>query len=136
MTFIHVIRLALVAAMLLAFLHGMAIFLFLYSFYWWFDIPLHFLGGFCAGLVSLYFYSRFRLGNVRTRNFFGVLEFAILGTIVVGLGWELFEYSAGITFNAVGNHVLDTAKDLVMDILGGYVAYLYFIGKKFDKVHN
>ena len=66
----------------------------------------------------------------------GVLLAAILGTIVVGLGWEVFEYSAGITFNTVGNHALDTVKDLVMDILGGYAAYLYFIAQKFHKVRN
>ncbi|KKU68734.1 MAG: hypothetical protein UX89_C0002G0059 [Parcubacteria group bacterium GW2011_GWA2_47_16] len=136
MTIIHVIRLALIVAVLMAFLHGAATIFFLYSFYWWFDIPLHFLGGFCAGLISLYFYSHFRRGNVIGRIVPGVLLAAILGTIVVGLGWEVFEYSAGITFNTVGNHALDTVKDLVMDILGGYAAYLYFIAQKFHKVRN
>src|SRR3989338_10005060 len=131
MTIIHVIRLALIVAVLMAFLHGAATIFFLYSFYWWFDIPLHFLGGFCAGLISLYFYSHLRRGNVREGATSGILLAAIFGTIIVGLGWEVFEYSAGITFNTVGNHARDTFKDLIVDILGGYGAYLYFISQKF-----
>lgn len=61
---------------------------------------------------------------------------AIIGTVMVGLAWELFEYFAGITFNTVGDYPIDTVKDLIMDILGGYAAYLYFIAQKFHKVLN
>ena len=136
MPLFNVIRLALIVAIFMAFLHVAATMFFLYSFYWWFDIPLHFLGGFCAGLISLYFYSHLRRGNASGGAIAGVLLAAILGTVAVGLGWEVFEYSAGITFNTVGNHALDTFKDLIMDILGGYVAYLYFIAQKFHEVHN
>jgi len=133
MTIIHVIRLALIVAIFVAFLHGAATIFFLYSFYWWFDIPLHFLGGFCAGLISLYFYSFFHSQKSRPKTSFWLLVAAIFGTIAVGLVWELFEYSVGITFNTVGDYFLDTVKDLIMDILGGYAAYLYFIARKIHK---
>ncbi|MDO8483079.1 MAG: hypothetical protein Q7S86_04665 [bacterium] len=136
MALFNLIRLALIVAIFVAFLHVAATMFFLYSFYWWFDIPLHFLGGFCAGLISLYFYSYFhRRTAVSMRPSRGLLV-AIIGTVMVGLAWELFEYFAGITFNTVGDYPIDTVKDLIMDILGGYAAYLYFIAQKFHKVLN
>ncbi len=120
----HLLRLAFVTALLIAFLHISAVNFFLYWSYWWFDIPMHLLGGFFLGLLSLWFlvfYSQkgFAFSQLQT------LFVAVLGALFVGLVWELFEYSAGITFNSIGSYPLDTIKDLIMDVTGGYVAYVY-----------
>lgn len=133
MPLFNVIRLALIVAIFMAFLHVAATMFFLYSFYWWFDIPLHFLGGSCAGLISLYFYSYFHRRTAVSTGSSQALLVVIIGTITVGLAWELFEYSADITFNTVGDYFLDTVKDLIMDILGGYAAYFYFITRGVHK---
>lgn len=133
MPLFNVIRLALVVAVFVALMHGLATAFYLYSFYWWFDIPLHFLGGFCAALVSLYFYSHFYRRKASFMSSTRVFSVVIAGVIAVGVIWELFEYSAGITFNTVGNYPLDTVKDLIMDILGGYAAYVYFIFRGIHK---
>ncbi len=127
------IRLAFIIVLVMALLHGLAMTFFLYSFYWWFDLPLHFLGGFCAALVSLYFYSFFLSKNVSIINPFIVFVTAIFGAAVVGLAWEIFEYFAGLTFNALGNYPFDTAKDLTVDVLGGGAAFLYFLSHGFHK---
>lgn len=133
MALVHIIRLALGVAVVVALMHGLATAFYLYSFYWWFDIPLHFLGGFCAALVSLFFYSHFHRRKAgfmsSTRAFF----VATVGVIAVGVMWELFEYFTDITFNAIGDYALDTVKDLGMDILGGYAAYVYFICREVHK---
>lgn len=133
MPLFHVIRLALVVAVFVALMHGLATAFYLYSFYWWFDIPLHFLGGFCAALVSLYFYSNFHRRKAGFMSSIRVLSVAIVGVIVVGMMWELFEYFTDITFNTIGDYALDTVKDLGMDILGGYAAYVYFIYREVHK---
>ncbi len=129
----HVIRLALIVAIFVAVLHSVATVFFFYSFIWWFDIPMHFFGGFCAGLVSLYFYACFHRRRERTMTPLRVWVTAVGGVLAVGLVWELFEYSTGITSNALGNYALDTVKDLVMDLLGGFVACVYFIKRG---IHN
>ena len=129
----RVIHLALIVAFIIAFLHSVAVAFYLYSFYWWFDIPLHFLGGFCAGLISLYFYSYFHQRKERTMTSFRVLVVVIGSVMTVGFVWEFFEYFAGIASNALGNYTFDTAKDLIMDMLGGYASYLYFIARGIHK---
>jgi len=85
---------------------------------WYFDVIMHFLGGFWLGLVALY------LWGVRDiRLIFKMLFFVFF----LGLGWEVFEYLfnnyiAGNSFN-----VLDTASDIFFDLLGGLCAILYLL---------
>ncbi len=96
----------------------------LFFYIWWYDIPLHFLGGLWIGLLAvyLYYYSGF-FKSILTENrlFFTML----ISVIVVGALWEIFEYYTGLAFT-VGNYTLDTVKDMFMDVLGGIVSYIYF----------
>ena len=121
-------------AILIAVLHSLAITFFLYWYYWWFDIPLHFLGGFCVGLLSLWiarqnFRRDFPVSSLQ------VLLVALMGAIVIGSAWELFEYIAGFTFDSMGNYKLDVIKDLTMDAFGGYIAHLFFLLKDYHQPH-
>ncbi|MDO8591063.1 MAG: hypothetical protein Q7R65_03755, partial [bacterium] len=129
----HILPLVLYTAMLMAALHIFAVIFSLYWLYWWIDIPLHFLGGFCVGLFSLWFFCAGKdikpsLSSLRT------LCVALAGAFVVGLGWEIFEYYTGAVFNVLGDYTLDTLKDLTMDVTGGYVAHFYFLMVGFNKV--
>lgn len=108
----------------IATLHILAVIFYLYWFIWWFDMPLHFLGGLCVGFFSMWVVSMF-VKLIQSNNK-KILVSAILGALFVGLMWEWFEYVNGITYNTVGSYKLDTIKDLILDCLGGYVSYLYF----------
>ncbi len=104
-------------------LHTLAI---SHSFYWqfyWFDMPVHF----CAGaLVGLVVYLLARRYVSATKAFWS----GFIGALVVGVCWEFFEYANGLSGVEPG-FVLDTAKDLSMDITGSIVAS--FVAYKRDK---
>ena len=87
-------------------------------FYWrWFDIPMHFLGGFFAAAVSLWcFFNKLK----HNREIFLASFF---GDFLIGAVWELFEYFTGLTFVVYGNYVFDTIKDFLMDGLGALAFY-------------
>jgi len=96
---------------------------------WWFDMPMHFLGGFFVGLVLIWFLSY--------KNFSPELSFDLffkifLGILLIGIGWEIFE----ILFNNIiaqnSFNILDTVSDICFDASGGLYAILY-IWKKQQK---
>lgn len=89
-----------------------------YSTIWYFDMPMHFLGGIWLGLVFSYIFLSCAL-TLRT------ILFIILGVLIVGLGWETFElifvnYIAVNPFNLV-----DTISDVCFDLAGGLTALVY-----------
>lgn len=94
-----------------------------YFFYPWYDIPMHFLGGLVVAFL-IYFIiltSGKRSSVLSNRLKLGV--YIIVGTLVIGIGWELFEYFFNITFDA--GQTGDTMLDIVMDIVGALVVYTY-----------
>lgn len=98
------------------------------SLYWrlrWFDIPMHFLGGvFIAFLLIWFFYwsGYTRLKTPSPRAFFVSI---IGGTIIVGIGWEVFEYLLGVSWRPEG-YWFDTIKDMSMDVIGAVIATFIF----------
>ena len=94
---------------IIAFLHFVATEFYLYLAVTWFDIPMHFLGGvFLAGVFFV-----FRGKSIRL---------ALLWVLGIGILWEIFELCIKVTFLADGmKYALDTGKDLVLDILGGWI---------------
>jgi hypothetical protein len=108
-----------------AVLHTMAS---LFSLYWrvaWFDILPHFFGGaFVAlGLFWLSFFSGYS-GVRRLSNPISVFALIFFGTLIVGIGWEVFEYLLGHIWSPEG-YWLDTMTDLSIDVLGALTAYLF-----------
>lgn len=98
-------------------LHIVAILFFIYFEYWWFDIPMHLLGGMFASLFSVLI--AFALGRMRENvSLWRVYMVAVLGTLLIGGLWEVYEYLTDRTFNGLGNYPLDTAKDFLVDVLG------------------
>ncbi|MDD4989057.1 MAG: hypothetical protein PHV42_01370 [Candidatus Pacebacteria bacterium] len=112
-----------------AILHLYAVAFYVYWSLPWFDIIVHGLGGIAVGFFALWidtpldqeFASPFSLSS---------LIIVLGGTLFIGLLWELFEYSFGITSLASANFLPDTLRDLAMDIIGGILSLLYIGFKK------
>ncbi|HTR18658.1 MAG TPA: hypothetical protein VMH91_01595 [Candidatus Paceibacterota bacterium] len=83
---------------------------------WWWDIPLHILGGLWVALAGTWFFGLFGI-RVRPMQ-------AIALAFSVGVAWELFEYLFGIGGSLFMSYPVDTAKDLFDDVLGGAVGAL------------
>lgn len=100
---------------------------FVHHWYWqyeWFDIPMHFLGGFwLSGMLVWLFMKGDTIFCARR---FPCVAGIILGAFAVGVGWEMFEFGLDtfIMFNM--NDVADTLTDLLMDFLGAVTAYFLF----------
>ena len=105
----------------------------LYFLLWWFDIPMHMLGGFWVALTSMVIY--YHLGWIhrhdRSASFVAA---AMLGaTLVVGILWEVFEFSVEHLVKLNDNGVFDTLKDLLDDMIGAVIASVIFIKKGYNK---
>ncbi|MCE9586680.1 hypothetical protein K8R04_05235, partial [Candidatus Uhrbacteria bacterium] len=83
----------------------------------WWDDPIHILGGAWAGLIAAWFLIR--AGKMPTMA--QCIGFALF----CGVAVEIFEYYSGIGRSLFMSYPLDTAKDFVMDIIGGYLAWRY-----------
>ncbi len=98
-----------------------------YEKYWWWDVLLHFLGGLWVGLSGFWFIYKSHFLPVprkTTVNFFMVI---LLPVLLVGIGWEIFEYMFGLTFVLPGeSYRIDTISDIGMDIVGSLIVYLYY----------
>ncbi len=84
---------------------------------WYFDMPMHFLGGFFIGLASVYFaVSRGGKGSA----------FKILSVVfLVGVGWEVFEILVDETVTSHPFNLLDSVSDLFFDMAGGALSLYY-----------
>ncbi len=87
---------------------------------WYFDVIMHFLGGFWVGLFFIYVFYRKELKLNSVPNI-------ILCILAVGVLWEIFEF---FVFNQIGSTAfdrLDTISDIFLDLSGGFFALLYFM---------
>jgi hypothetical protein len=102
-----------------------------YWIYWWFDNISHFLGGLAMGLFWFYVLRLFfRFGE--EVSFMQVLKVVGLIVLVIGIGWEIFEYITGTANPSKGEtYWQDTSYDLVDDMLGALVAALIIFKRKF-----
>ena len=101
----------------IAALHAHALKFNIYWTVWWYDIPMHFLGGVWTGFLGLVFIYRNRsLSEVTLSK---KIYYALLSAIVAGIIWEIFEYHFGLYGVSKNFYIKDTAKDLVTDMLGG-----------------
>lgn len=105
-----------------------------YALYWdvtWFDTMVHFVGGVSMGFLFLWiwFVSGFVATGIPTMK--KAIVYALIFTVVVGLGWEVFEYVFDIANPTKGNYAGDTTLDLFADICGGLLAGIIGGSKKF-----
>ena len=88
----------------------------------------HFLGGICVGIAMLWFLSRKTLPlELNLKLVYQI----VLGVLVVGVLWELYEI---VVYNIIAQNpfiALDTFSDIFFDLAGGTFAVLYLF-KKMD----
>lgn len=111
-----------ISTILISFFHWAAL---KFYFYWtieWFDIFMHVFGGFLIGLIAVFLLLRFLSEEVRNNlkiSFLLMISFVL----IVGLAWELWEIFVG--FTDIIDDRIDTIVDLIMDFIGGYLAFIY-----------
>ncbi len=94
-----------------------------YSSLWYFDMFMHFLGGFWLGLAFLWL---FKVINFNFKN----LAIVILGVLIIGVAWEFFEIGVDKIFLKDNLNYLDIYSDIFFDLAGGMTAFLYLSKKK------
>lgn len=99
--------------LLVAAVHLSAMQWYLYWYFPWLDLLSHFLGGLWIALATAWLLSYVSRDVTLLRLIFAAM--------VIGIGWELFEFFAGIPREA--NFVFDTSLDLLMDFTGGVCGY-------------
>lgn len=120
-------------------IHALAIVSGWYANHLWFDIPMHFAGGFAIGMLAL----------ALRDSLVGKLEFqtavppfwqavvhlvGIVGAVaIVGIAWEWYEFifDSWVTTMSLGLRPAqmglgDTMADLFLDLLGGATAFFVF----------
>lgn len=99
-----------------------AVKLYWYSAIWYFDMIMHFIGGFWVGLCFFYIFPG-------KNSISGILR-AILFVLLVGIGWEVFEAIVNSLTVRDSFDYSDTFSDLFFDISGGLCAILYIWRKQ------
>lgn len=117
-------------------LAALIIFIFLvnslsYKFYWyqsiwWFDMFMHFLGGFWLSLYLIWFLNPKEINSK-------IIIRIILGVFVIGIMWEFYEFYVDDTLAKNGISSLDSTSDMFFDLAGGLTAIVYFM-KRFMTV--
>ena len=100
-----------------------------YFFVWWFDMPMHFLGGMWIGLMSawMYFLGPFKKDS-RVMSVAQVVCVALLSVFVVGVLWEGYEYFVQISIpGATVGNLFDSISDLFFDMAGASASAIYLI---------
>ena len=99
-----------------------ATYFYLYWTSWWFDLLMHFLGGFWVSMVVLSVWSLFNKNSQNILSFKKVFFWVVLVSIL----WEIFELIIGATMISDGKvFIVDTLSDLLMDFIGGILGFLY-----------
>lgn len=87
---------------------------------WYFDMPMHFLGGFWTGLFGFYFLTYFLQFDFSAKLFWKIIFFVFF----IGIGWEAFEIFVDKTITYNSFNILDTTSDIFFDLAGGVLVYL------------
>lgn len=106
---------------------------------WWFDMLVHFLGGFWVGMFFVWFFSEARLPffrrPIRTLDQQTMLQ-ALLFVLFVAISWEAGEI---LTYNYIGQtpwSALDTSADIFLSLAGGVAALFYCLRKIMTERQN
>lgn len=96
--------------------------LYWYSSISYFDMIMHFLGGFFLLLAVAYVFPP-KVSHSRIKS----ITLLISGVLVIGIGWEVFEYIFNNVLGGLDFDILDTLSDLFFDMLGGTISLFYFL---------
>jgi hypothetical protein len=85
---------------------------------WYFDMFMHFLGGFWLGLAFIWLLKPEFLNKATIFKVF-------LGVFFIGLAWEFFEIGVDEIFLKDNLNYLDIVSDMFFDLAGGFASILY-----------
>ncbi|MCE9585510.1 hypothetical protein K8Q94_02735 [Candidatus Nomurabacteria bacterium] len=94
--------------------------LYWYSSIWYFDMIMHFLGGFWLSLALIWV---FKVKEISLK----IVTRLLLGVLLIGVGWEVFEVLVNNLLAQNPFYALDTFSDICFDLAGGSTAILYVI---------
>ncbi len=113
--------------------NGIAEYWHLYFYIWWLDIPMHLLGGFWVGLSVLALYYSSKFITDKDCSVQAVFIISITGALVIGVGWELFEWGTKHIAGIIHLDIVDTLADICNDVIGAVFAAVIFIKKGYNK---
>jgi len=85
---------------------------------WYFDMFMHFLGGFWLGLAFVWLFK----ADFLNKN---LIFKVILGVFLIGIAWEFFEIGVDEIFLKNNLNYLDIVSDIFFDLAGGFASILY-----------
>jgi uncharacterized membrane protein YjdF len=101
-----------------------------YFFIWWFDVVMHFAGGFWVAMLALFLIREHSFDNL-------ILLWLVLGLVMlIGVAWEFMEFGLNHFVGGWAERIFyqtnieDTLGDLIADICGGLVAFILFKVRK------
>ncbi len=85
---------------------------------WWFDMPMHFLGGFTVFFFCAIVWLPARKWVSNGRFLFE----AVITTVLIGVLWEALELYLYLTYGSPGFITLDAISDVFFDLAGALFA--------------
>ena len=101
---------------------------------WYFDMIMHFIGGFFISLLVywLYYYSGLvKDGKKYSKKF--VILLSIIGVLTIGVLWEIFEFNISAFITHTPQVILDTFGDIFFDLSGSMLGTLYFLRRLYPQ---
>jgi hypothetical protein len=110
-----------VAIVSLFILNELATFFSWYSLAWWFDMPMHFLGG-----VSVFYIAAIAwLPALKRVPLWRYMYESIITAVLFGVLWEALELFLSVHFGSPQFILLDSMSDVVFDLAGAcFAAYM------------
>lgn len=98
----------------------------LYEQFWWFDIPMHFLGGAAIALAAHFILNHFQSQGVYTNRSIILRCLLLVGLVAVAaIAWENLEFLLDVYGQTTMQpSLLDTMKDMAMGLIGGSIVAL------------
>ena len=123
----RLLRMLFVLIWVITLIHVAAEMQYWYWTYRWLDLPMHVLGGMWVGLVALWLWYYSGYQHKTSRIAVSPLTVALVGGLVFGVAWEAYEFLVWIIGAGLPvNYVTDSVLDLVMDVLGASIAFMFY----------
>ncbi len=95
-----------------------------YERWWWFDIPMHLIGGFAMGTAAYYLLQDYeRRGEFKSQSNHLTILLIIGFVALAAVSWEFLEFALDTFWHTnLQTDIIDTIKDLCMGLIGGSTA--------------